>query len=184
MIFRFMHDHRKRWAVGSMARVLEVSSSGFYAWRHRNPSTRDVSDRILVEMIRAILTRHKRRYGSLRVHAVLFGRGIKVGRKRVARLIRLNDLSCRSRNRFKITTDPRHHEPVALNILGRPFDDCVPNMVWVSDITYLPTAEGWLYLCMVIDLFDRMVVGWTMCTDMTVAIVIDAFTMAILRWKL
>ena len=109
--------------------------------------------------------------------------GIKVGRKRVARLMRLNDLSCLSRKRFQITTDSRHHEPVAQNILDRQFDVTEPNTVWVSDITYLPTAEGWLYLCVVIDLFDRMVVGWSMRTDMTSAIVIDAFAMALLRRK-
>jgi transposase InsO family protein len=115
------------------------------------------------------------------VHKELAAMGINVGRKRVARLMKLHDLSCRSRKRFQVTTDSRHHEPVAANILDRKFDVCEPNTVWVSDITYLPTAEGWLYLCVVIDLFDRMVVGWSMRPDMTAAIVIDAFTMAIMR---
>jgi transposase InsO family protein len=95
--------------------------------------------------------------------------------------MKLHDLSCRYRKRFQVTTDSRHHELVAENILDRKFDVYEPNTVWVSDITYLPTAEGWLYLCVVIDLFDRMVVGWSMRTDMTAAIVIDAFTMAVMR---
>lgn len=181
MTFRFIDDHRKRWSVGRMARVLEVSSSGYYAWRSRHPSARELSDRALVAKIRDIQTRHKRRYGSPRVHAELIAMGVKVGRNRVARLMRLNNLSCLSRKRFRITTDSRHHEPVAQNILDRQFDVSEPNTVWVSDITYLPTADGWLYLCVVIDLFDRMVVGWSLRTDMTAAIVIDAFAMAVLR---
>jgi len=95
--------------------------------------------------------------------------------------MRLNDLSCLPRRRFKVTTDSRHHEPVAPNILDRQFDVKKPNTVWVSDITYLPTAEGWLYLCVVIDLFDRMVVGWSIRTDMTATIAIDAFGMAMMK---
>jgi putative transposase len=164
-----------------MAKALGVSPSGYYAWRRRNPSNRILSDRALVETIRKIQKRHRRRYGSPRVHQELAAMGIKVGRKRVARLMRLNGLSCLPRRRFQVTTDSRHHEPVAENILDRKFYVAVPNTVWVSDITYLPTSEGWLYLCVVIDLFDRMVVGWSMRTDQTTAIVIDAFTMAVIR---
>jgi hypothetical protein len=95
--------------------------------------------------------------------------------------MRENGLSCLPRKRFQVTTDSRHYEPVAENILDRKFTIAEPNTVWVSDITYLPTREGWLYLCVVIDLFDRMVVGWSMRTDLTSAIVIDAFSMAIMR---
>jgi len=151
MTFRFMDDYRKRWSVRMMARVLEVSPSGYYSWKKRKPSTRVISDRALVARIREIQKRHKRRYGSPRVHAELCAMGLNVGRIRVARLMRLNDLSCLPRRRFKVTTDSRHHEPVAPNILDRQFDVKKPNTVWVSDITYLPTAEGWLYLCVVID---------------------------------
>jgi transposase InsO family protein len=181
MIFRFIDDHRERWSVERVARVLEVSTSGYYAWRRRKPSAKELSDRALVAKIRDIQKHHKRRYGSPRVHAELIAMGIKVGRNRIARLMRLNDLSCLPHRRFRITTDSKHHEPVAENILDRQFDVATPNTVWVSDITYLPTAEGWLYLCVVIDLFDRMVVGWSMRTDMTAAIVIEAFSMAIMR---
>jgi len=181
MTFRFMDAHRERWAIGRMARVLDVSSSGYYAWKRRHPSKRALSDKALVEKIREIQKRHRRRYGSPRVHKELAAMGIKVSRKRVARLMRHNDLSCRIRMRFQATTDSRHDEPVADNILDRKFDVAEPNTVWVSDITYLPTADGWLYLCVVIDLFDRMVVGWSIRTDMTTSIVIDAFMMAIMR---
>jgi transposase InsO family protein len=183
MTFRFIDDHRKRWHIARMAKVLEVSTSGYYAWKKRKPSARKTSDLELVAKIREIQERHKRRYGSPRVHAELGAMGIKVGRKRVARLMRLNDLSCMPRRRFIATTDSRHHEPVAPNILDRQFTVAVPNTVWVSDITYLPTADGWLYLCVVIDLFDRMVVGWSMRTDMSAALVIDAFSMAVMERK-
>ena len=181
MIFMFMDAHRERWAVGKMAKALEVSPSGYYAWRGRTPSNRALSDRALVEKIRGIQKRHHRRYGSPRVREELAAMGIKVGRKRVARLMSRNDLSCRPAKRFQVTTDSRHHEPVAENVLDRQFDVSAPNMVWVSDITSIPTTEGWLYLCVVIDLFDRMIVGWSMRTDMTSVIVIDAFMMAMLN---
>jgi transposase InsO family protein len=183
MTFRFIDDYRTRWSVERMARVLEVSTSGYYAWKRRKPSRKALSDRALVEEIRDIQKRHKRRYGSPRVHAELMAMGLKAGRHRVARLMRLNDLSCLPQKRFKVTTDSQHHEPVAENILDRQFDVAEPNTVWVSDITYIPTPDGWLYLCVVIDLFDRMVVGWSTRTDMTAAIVIDAFAMAMFRRK-
>lgn len=181
MIFRFMDAHRGRWAVGKMAKALGVSSSGYYSWKRRGPSIRKLSDKVLAAKISEIQRRHRRRYGSPRVHQELAAMGTRVGRKRVARLMRQNGLSCMPRRRFQVTTDSRHHEPVAENILDRRFTVAEPDTVWVSDITYLPTRDGWLYLCVVIDLFDRMVVGWSMRTDMTSSIVIDAFSMAVMR---
>jgi len=183
MSFRSREAHRELWAVVKMARALGVSPPGYYSWRRRKPSNRALADRAAVEKIREIQKRQHRRYGSPRVHHELASRGIKVGRKRVARLMRLSGLSCLPRRRSQVTTYPRHHEPVAENILDRKFTVAEPNTVGVSDITYLPTREGWLYLCVVVDLFDRMVVGWSMRTDMTAAIVIDAFAMAIMRRK-
>lgn len=183
MTFRFMDDNRSCWSIVRMAKVLEVSASGYYAWRHRKPSAREVSDSAMVAKINDIQKRHKRRYGSPRVHAELGAMGVRIGHNRVARLMRLNDLCSMPRKRFIITTDSRHHEAVAENILDRKFDVAEPNTVWVSDITYLPTSEGWLYLCVVIDLFDRMVVGWSMRTDMTATLVIEAFMMAVMQRK-
>lgn len=180
MSFRFMDAHRNRWSIGKMAKVLIVSSSGYYAWKCRKPSRRTSLDAALVAEIRKIQKRHRRRYGSPRIHQELANMGIKVGRKRVARLIRCNALCCLPRKRFQVTTDSRHQDPVAENILNRQFDVAEPNTVWVSDITYLPTRDGWLYLCAIIDLFDRKVVGWSMRTDMTASIVIDALTMAVM----
>ena len=176
-----MVEHQARWSIERMARVLGLSTSGYYPWKRREPSARTSANCALVQEIRDIQKCHKRRYGSPRVQMELNARGIKAGRKRVARLMRLNDLGCLPRKRFRVTTDSRHQEPVAENILNRQFDVAEPNTVWVSDITYIPTTDGWLYLCVVIALFDRMVVGWSMRTDMTSAIVIDAFAMAVLR---
>jgi transposase InsO family protein len=181
MTYRFMTDHIPQWSVEKMARVLAVSSSGYYAWRRRSPSAKAKKDMAVVEQIRAIQKRHRRRYGSPRVWQELKSQGIVVGHNRVARLMRLNDLQCRSPKRFKRTTNSRHSEPVAENLLDRKFNSALPNTVWVSDITYLPTKEGWLYLCVVIDLYNRQVVGWSMRTDMTVTLVIDAFMMAVVR---
>lgn len=178
MSFRFMDAQRDRWEIRKMAKVLNVSTSGYYAWKRRKPSRRTVGDALLIAEIRKIQKRHRRRYGSPRIHRELATMGIKVSRKRVARLIRCNDLSCLPRKRFQVTTDSRHQEPVAENILNRQFDVAIPNTVWVSDITYLPTRDGWLYLCVIIDLFDRKIVGWSMRTDMTASIVIDSFEMA------
>lgn len=175
-----MDAHRNRWSIGKMAKVLTVSSSGYYAWKCQKPSRRTSVDTALIAEIRKIQKRHRRRYGSPRIHKELADMGIKVGRKRVARLIRCNELSCLPLRRFQVTTDSRHQEPVAENILDRQFDVAEPDTVWVSDITYLPTRDGWLYLCVIIDLFDRKVVGWSMRTDMTAAIVVDAFAMAVM----
>jgi len=175
-----MEAHRNRWSIEKMAKVLTVSASGYYAWKGRKPSRRTLADAALVAEIRKIQKRHRRRYGSPRIHAELASLGFRVGRKRVARLIRHNELCCFPRKRFQVTTDSHHKEPVAENILDRQFDVAEPTPEWVSDITYLPTRDGWLYLCVIIDLFDRKVVGWSMRTDMTATLVIDAFAMAIM----
>jgi transposase InsO family protein len=175
-----MEDHRNLWSIVKMAKVLEVSPTGYYAWKKRKKSKRDMDDEALVERIRQIQKIHRRRYGSPRIQKALAEMGINVGKKRVERLIRRHNLSCIPKKRYKITTDSSHLEPVAENILNRNFNVTEPNTVWVSDITYLPTADGWMYLCVVIDLFDRKVVGWSMRTDMTTLIVINALVMAIM----
>jgi putative transposase len=181
MTYRFMDAHRGWWAVGKMAIVLQVSPSGYYAWKARRTTFKAEADAVLVALIREIQIQHKGRYGSPRVHEELKQRGYPVGRNRIARFMCANKLNCRPRKKFIVTTDSRHHEPVAPNILDRQFTVEEPNTVWVSDITYLPTTQGWLYLCVVIDLFDRMVVGWSMRTDMTADIAIATFLMAVMR---
>ena len=181
MIFQFMDSYRSRWPVEKMAHVLEVSSSGFYAWKKKVVSQKMNMDQILINEIKNIQKIHHNRYGSPRVYHELRNRGYQIGHNRIARLMRENGLNCRLRKKFAITTNSKHHEPVAENILNRQFNVAVSDTVWVSDITYLPTSNGWLFLCVIIDLHERMVVGWSMRTDMTATLVIDAFLMAVMR---
>ena len=181
MTFSFIQDNCKRWSVEKMAHVLEVSTSGFYAWKKRTATKKAQMDRILTDEIKNIQEKHHNRYGSPRVYHELRNRGYRVGHNRIARLMRQKGLNCRLRKKFSITTNSRHQEPVAENILNRQFNVAVSNTVWVSDITYLPTSNGWLFLCVIIDLHERMVVGWSMRTDMTATLVIDAFLMAVMR---
>ncbi len=180
-MFRFIDDNRKAWPVQKMAKVLEVSSSGYYAWKYREESPHSRRDKELIEQIREIQKLHKRRYGSPRMREELKDRGYCVSSKRVARLMREVHLGCVHKKKYRITTNSNHHEPVADNILNRQFFAPAPGKVWVSDITYCATKEGWMYLCVIIDLWNRQVVGWSVRNDMTAQIVIDAFQMAILR---
>ena len=181
MSYRFMDAHRENWALEKMAWVFEVSPSGYYAWKARGVSFKAVGDAMLVKLIREIVSLHKGRYGSPRVHTALKAKGYPVGHNRIARLMREHGLNCRPRKKYVTTTNSRHDQPVAPNVLDRRFSVPEKNRAWVSDITYLPTTQGWLYLCVVIDLFDRMVVGWSMRTDMTADIATEAFLMAVMR---
>ena len=145
-----------------MCRVLEVSTSGYYAWRKRRLSRRAREDEALMKEIRQIHQRSKGTYGAPRIHAQLAAKGTHVGCKRVARLMREDGLQARRRRRYKRTTQSRHNRPVAPNRLAQSFIASGPNKKWVTDITYIRTAEGWLYLSVVLDLFSRLVVGWAM----------------------
>lgn len=165
-----------------MAKVLEVSVSGYYSWKYREESPHSHMDKELIGQIREVQKLHKHRYGSPRMQEELKDRGYRVSSKRVARLMREAHLGCVHKKKYRITTNSNHHEPVAENILDRQFFASAPGKVWVSDITYCATKEGWMYLCVVIDLWNRQVVGWSVRNDMTAQIVIDAFQMAILRY--
>lgn len=160
MKFAFIVSRMVAFPVALMCRVLGVSTSGFYAWLKRPQPERAKSDARLALDVAAVHARSRGRYGSPRVHAELRARGVRVGKKRVERLMRENGLAARRRRRFTKTTDSAHAQPVAPNILERDFDTSAPNEVWVADVTYVPTREGWLYLAVVLDLFARRVVGW------------------------
>ena len=165
-----------------MCRVLSVSPSGFYAAQRRVPSTRDRRDEALKLKVRTAHTKSRRRYGAPRVHAELQAQGEQVGKKRVARLMREDGLVARRRRRFVRTTDSRHSHPIAANLLDRQFGvDQVagPNRVWVSDLTYVPTREGWLFLATVLDLASRRVVGWAMRETLEAELALAALRMAL-----
>jgi transposase InsO family protein len=167
-----------------MCRVLEVTRSGFYAWRTRAPSERARKDQRLRIEVRAIHRETRGRYGSPRIHKELQARGERVSRKRVARLMQAEGLRGRKKRRFQKTTNSDHTYPIAPNVLNRKFDVGEvpgPDQVWVADITYVPTREGWLYLAVILDLATRLVVGWSMGETLETKLVIGALEMALRR---
>ncbi len=160
MRFCFIHDQRATFPVRVMCKMLDVSASGYYAWRGRPESMRTAANRQLIEEIRRVYGDSRGRYGSPRVHAALRAEGRQIGRNRVARLMHHHGICARQKRRFCRTTDSSHDFPLAPNLLGRRFTASAPDRVWLADITYIPTAEGWLYLAVVLDMFSRRVVGW------------------------
>ena len=181
MKFRFIDEQRRYHSVEKMAGRLGVSRGGYYAWKHRAKSARAVDDERVVERIKAIQKRVKHRYGSPRITEALARAGSSVGHNRVARLMREHDLGRRPRKRYRSTTNSAHTHPVAENVVNREFEVGEMNRVWSSDITYIATAEGWLYLCVVIDLYSRKVIGWAMKATMQAGLVAEALMMALMR---
>jgi transposase InsO family protein len=181
MRFSFIEEHKDCWPVVVMADLLGVSTAGFYAWRNRPLSARQQRrDRLLVE-IAAIHEEFKGRYGSPRIHAELKADGHGCCVNTVAEVMRQAGIRAKTARKFKHTTDSNHHRPVADNVLDREFAVDGPNQTWVTDITYIPTREGWLYLAVVEDLYSRMIVGWSMDSTMTSRLVVDALEMAVQR---
>ena len=164
-----------------MCTTLEVSRSGFYAWLGRRESRRSRENRRLTELIREEFEKGREVYGSPRVHAALKSRDETCGLNRVARLMREAGVRSKVKPKFKRTTNSRHNHAVAPNLLNRDFSTNGPNEVWSSDITYIRTDEGWLYLASTMDLFSRMIVGWSMSSTMPASLVVDALNMAIDR---
>jgi transposase InsO family protein len=162
-----------------MCKMLDVSASGYYAWRGRPESMRTAANRQLIEEIRRVHGDSKGRYGSPRVHAALRAEGRQIGHNRVARLMHRHGICGCQKRRFCRTTDSSHDFPLAPNLLGRQFTASAPDRVWLADITYIPTAEGWLYLAVVLDMFSRRVVGWAMDERITQQLTLNALRMAI-----
>jgi putative transposase len=184
MRFRFIEQHARTWPVRLMCRVLGVSTSGYYAWRSRPESPRTLANRHLLGTIHRIHVAHRGRYGSPRVHAVLRAQGHQVSRGRVERLMRQHGIRALARRRFRpTTTDSRHHWSIAPNLLQQQFTVSAPNRVWLADITYIPTDEGWLYLAAVLDLATRKVVGWSMRHSLHTELALGALMMAAQRQR-
>lgn len=165
--------------VSLMCSALRVSRSGFYAWRRRQPSRRAREDARLAAEIRTVHQQARGTYGSPRVHFELQQRAFQVGRHRVARLMREQGLTALFKRRFRRTTDSKHNDPIAANRLNRQFDVEGPDRVWATDITYLWTDQGWLYLAVVLDLYSRRVVGWSMAEHLRSELVLGALEMAL-----
>jgi len=179
--YQFIHDHQAEYAITIMCRVLEVSISGYYAWRKRWPSQHSREDAQIAKEIQAAFEANRQVYGSPRIHAELQAHGRHCGRKRIARLMRELQLSALLPRHHTITTRREKGAEVAENVLQRDFHADEPNHKWVADTRYIWTAEGWLYLAVVLDLFSRMIVGWSMAALQDATLVEQALQMALAR---
>jgi transposase InsO family protein len=179
MKFRFIYEHVKEFSVRVMCRVLGVSPSGYYAWCPRPESARSREDRRLRIKIRAFHVRSRGRYGSARIREDLLEDNETCGRNRVARLMREDGLVGKKAQQFRKTTQSDHADPVAPNLLDQNFTVETPNTVWAGDITYLRTREGWLYLAVLLDLYSRLVVGWSLSTSLEHELALDALHQAV-----
>lgn len=184
MRFQFINDHVDKYPIRLMCRVLEVSRSGYYAWQRRLPSGRQMANQVLVAEIRKLHKQSRQTYGILRIYFALRKLGYRCSRNRVARLMRHHNIRAWQKRSYKKTTQSNHAYPVAANKLGQRFQVSQPNKVWSSDITYIATAEGWLYLAVVMDLFSRQIIGWSMQLSLKRPLVLDALKMALQRRQL
>ena len=182
MIFGFIAKHRAIWPVSWMCDALGVSRSGFFAWLNRPSSARARSDEVMGASVRRSFLASDRTYGARRVWRDVLEEGFSCGLHRIERLMRGQALRARPRRRrLPLDTGERQVAAIAPNVLDRVFEAAAPNQKWVADFTYIWTAEGWLYVAVVIDLYSRRVVGWSMKADMTAQLVIDALMMALWR---
>lgn len=181
--FRFIDAERATYPVWLLCRVLKVSRSGYYAWRERPPSHTSMKDRTLTTRIREVHERSRRTYGYPRVHAELNALGIECGRRRVARLMREDGLRGCMRGRRKSTTRRDDRSPPAPDLVDRRFLAASPDRLWVADITYIPSREGFIYLSFILDACSRKVVGWSMATHLRAELVVNALEMALCRRK-
>lgn len=179
MKYQFIEQYKQEFPIVVMCQVLDVSESGFYAWRKRPPCRHQREDAQLTETIRQVFASHSGRYGSPRLHADLRDQGMSCSRKRVARLMREAGIAAKRKRRRVVTTRRDASHPVAPNILERDFTATEPNKKWATDITSIPTAQGWLYLAVILDLSSRSVVGWSMSGCCDEELVENALNMAL-----
>lgn len=178
MRYLFIEDHRQEFKVELMCRVLAVSASGYYAWRKRSSSAQEMANNTLLKVIKAAHQASNGVYGSPRIYHEVKEK-VPCSENRVARLMRKHGIAAKQKKRYKRTTKANAAHPVAPNLVDRDFSAATPNEKWTTDITYIPTQEGWLYVAIVLDLFSRRIVGWAMSGRMTSELVMDALLMAI-----
>jgi len=179
MRFQFIDDHRDEFPVRRMCEGLDVSPSGYYAWRGRRPSKREMANQELTAEIKKAFEDSGETYGSPRIYQVMRKLGLMCSQNRVARLMDLAGLKAKQARRFKATTKRNKAHRAAPNLLNREFSVEQPNRKWLADITYIPTLEGWLYLAAILDLFSRKIVGWAMAERMTTDLTLAALKMAV-----
>ena len=175
----FIAEHRACWPIAIQCRVLQVTRSGFYAWQRGRPGARAARQAALTEQIRNVHRHSRQVYGAPRIHQELLAQGQSCNRKTVAKYMRLAGIRAKTSRRLRVTTtDSNHSHPVAENLVNREFTPSRKNELWVADITYIPTHEGWLYLAAVEDLYTRQIVGWSMSERIDSRLVVDALEMA------
>jgi putative transposase len=177
--YLFIKEHEEQFSLSALCRVMAVCRGGFYAWRKRDKSTRQLQNERLTEQIKTAHKESKETYGSPRIFADFKEAGVACGERRIARLMRLANIRAVPPKRFVVTTDSDHDMPVAKNLLDRMFDAEKPDTRWTADITYIWTSQGWLYLAVILDLFSRRIVGWAMNQAIDRSLVLSALDMAV-----
>lgn len=184
MKYSFIAQHKKTWPVDVMCRLMGINRNSYYSYQRRQKHRPDDPERLeMLEWIKKVSETSQHTYGSRRMRKALNGLGYPIGLKKTKRLMKEADVFVRYRKKYKITTNSKHKKPLFENVLNRQFTVEGPDQAYVSDITYINTQEGWLYLAVVIDLFSRKVVGWSMSSRMTASLVCDALRMAIWQRK-
>ena len=179
MRYQFIKERQEQFSLSALCRVMQVCRGGFYAWRKRDKSARQLQNERLTEQIKTAYKESKQTYGSPRIFAELNEAGVACSKKRIARLMRLANIRAVHPKRFVATTDSDHDMPIAQNLLDRTFDAETPDTRWTTDITYIWTSQGWLYLAVILDLFSRRIVGWAMDQTIERRLVLTALNMAI-----
>lgn len=181
MIYIFMYEFRATFRVRKMAEVLKVTRSGYYEWAKTRKTKREIEDEQYLAKIKETFEKTRKTYGPRRMSKALKDKGIIIGRRRVERIMKENNIVPITVKKFKATTNSNHNYPISPNLLNRQFEVGEPNIAWVTDITYVQTGEGWLYLAAVMELYSGKIVGWAMDSTMTQQLVINALKQAIGR---
>ena len=181
MKYRFIFESRSGFKLGKMCKLLEVSRSGYHKYLRSQMNERRIENMLIAEEIKRIYKDKHGRYGSPRIHEEMRKGGKRINKKRIARLMRINNIRAITKRKYKATTNSSHDKPVAENLLNQKFEVTELNKVWVSDITYIWTKEGWLYLAVILDLFSRRVVGWSMSETISATLVIAAIRQTLLN---
>ncbi len=180
MRFEFVEEYQSAWSIHFLCELLKVSRSGFYAWRKREPSNQQKNRREVLQEVQLIHSEISQDYGSPRVHSELTARGYYCCENTVARIMKEGGIKARSKRKFRIaTTDSKHDFPIAPNLLKQEFSADQPDSVWLTDITYISTRQGTTYLCTILDLYSRRIIGWQTSRSMHVQLVLDALQQAI-----
>lgn len=182
MKYRFINEHQDRMPVVQLCELFQVSRSAYYRWQQTGRSVREQRNQELLPLIQQIHRQSRRTYGSPRIWDALCKQGIRCGRHRIARLMRLHGIRAKTKRRFKVTTRSRSNQMTMPDLVQRHFSTGRPNQVWTSDITYIWTREGWAYLAVVLDLCSRMIVGWELSARLTASLVTSALERA-LAWR-